>query len=518
MGRLPFDPDRMRRQASREPERPDAPLTVSALASLIRAAVERGVPAKVRVIGEVSGARRSTHLYFSVKDDTAVLGAVIFASALRRLAFEPRDGQEVVLTGRVEYYAPQGRLTIIVDKVEPVGQGVHELRFRQLCEELRSLGWFEESRKRPLPLFPRSVAVVTSRTGAALQDVLSTMASRCPAVGVVVVPVRVQGDAAAGEVVRAITYISGEHERFEIDALIVTRGGGSPEDLAAFNDRSVAEAIVRSQVPVVAAIGHETDTTIAELVADLRCATPTQAAVRVSPDREALGRELDALASRLGAEISRTIRYERQRLVAAARHPVLARPDGATRLGSERVGHLRRRLAAGVMSAGGARRELLGELRVRLERRQPGAVLEGATTLQKSRERRLLSAMERALREGSRVAGATEKQLESVGPRAVLARGFSCTRTAEGRLVRSFADVAPGEAITTFLAEGRVASVVREIDPSGLLTIGDAPGGAAGPPLSRAPRASGQARPAPVRKESREDAEGDQLDLFRAEG
>ncbi|VAX42620.1 Exodeoxyribonuclease VII large subunit, partial [hydrothermal vent metagenome] len=180
MGRLPFDPNRMQGTPPKEPakSKPGAAqgvLTVSRLAALIRGVVEDHLPRTVRVVGEVSSSRKSTHLYFSLKDAGAVLGAVAFASTLRKIGFTPRDGQEVLATGRIEFYEPQGRLTLIVEKLEPVGQGAHELRFRQLCDELRKLGWFAQDRKRPLPTFPRRVAVVTSRTGAALQDVLSTM-------------------------------------------------------------------------------------------------------------------------------------------------------------------------------------------------------------------------------------------------------------------------------------------------------------------------------------------------------
>ncbi len=286
MGRLPFDPGKMRGAKppkAAEPAPAEGVLTVSRLAAMISTVVGDHLPARVRVVGEVSGARRSTHLYFGLKDAGALISAAVFASNLRKLGFEPRDGQQIVATGRVEFYEPQGRITLIVEAIEPVGQGAHELRFKQLCEELRRLGWFAAERKRPLPTFPRKVAVVTSRTGAALQDVLDTMARRCPAVGVVLVPVKVQGEGAAEQVVRALAHLAANHEKLGIDAVIVTRGGGSPEDLDAFNEREVARAIVQCPVPVVAAIGHETDTTIAELVADERCATPTQAAMRSPP-------------------------------------------------------------------------------------------------------------------------------------------------------------------------------------------------------------------------------------------
>ncbi|QKK08662.1 MAG: exodeoxyribonuclease VII large subunit [Planctomycetota bacterium] len=470
MGRLPFDPNRMRRakqQAEGGRSAPASPseanaasaaegvLSVSRLAALIRGVLDEGLPRKVRVVGEITGARRSTHLYLALKDGGAVISAVLFASQLKKLQFDPRDGQEVVATGRVEFYEPQGRVSLIIEKLEPVGEGAAEARFRQLCEELRTLGWFAPERKRPLPTFPRRVAVVTSPTGAALQDVLITMAKRCPAVAVAVVPVRVQGESAAREVVRAIDFVSREHERLGIDAVVVTRGGGSPEDLAAFNDREVARAIVDCRIPVVAAIGHETDTSIAELVADEPRATPTQAAMRLTPDREALGRQLDALSRRFRTDLARTLRYEHQRLAAASRHPVLADPRGATRLGA---GATRDR----------PRRSRRRRPRARWPPRPPGLIGCGSACTPRipaarwrppasrldARAARLLREVTHRFDMRRAAAASLGERLEAIGPGAVLRRGYSCTLRADGTAARDAADLVPGERLTTYLAPG----------------------------------------------------------------
>lgn len=502
MGRLPFDPSKMRGVRPPEPAKPspgEGVLTVTRLAAMIRGVVEDHLPPKVRVVGEVSGARRSTHLYFGLKDAGALISAAIFASNLRKLGFEPRDGQEVVATGRVEFYEPQGRVTLIVEKLEPVGQGAHELRFKQLCEELRQLGWFAPERKRPLPTFPRKVAVVTSRTGAALQDVLDTMARRCPAVGVVLAPVKVQGDAAAEQVVRALSYLSTNHHALGVDAIIVTRGGGSPEDLAAFNDREVALAIVECAIPVVAAIGHETDTTIAELVADERCATPTQAAMRLTPDRDALHRQLDALANRFRTDLTRTIRFERQRLATAARHPVLADPRGAARLAADRLTRTRDALDDAIGTTLGTSQRRHDQCRAALDRLQPRRQLAGARASADAQTTRLSRALATALASrGARIASLTQ-QLESVGPKAVLRRGYSCTVRQDGSVVRDAADVTPGERLTTHLARGSIQSDVVDAR----LDAPPAPG-----PASQPAR---PAKPRPTRGR-------DQLDLFGKPG
>jgi len=520
MGRLPFDPNRMRRakqqaeggqSAPASPSKAKVPspaegvLSVSRLAALIRGVLDDGLPRKVRVVGEITGARRSTHLYLALKDSGAVISAVLFASQLKKLQFDPRDGQEVVATGRVEFYEPQGRVSLIIEKLEPVGEGAAEARFRQLCEELRALGWFAPERKRPLPTFPGKIAVVTSPTGAALQDVLITMAKRCPAVAVAVVPVRVQGDSAAREVVRAIDFLSREHERLGIDAVIVTRGGGSPEDLAAFNDREVARAIVDCCVPVVAAIGHETDTSIAELVADERCATPTQAAMRLTPDREALGSQLDALSRRFRTDLARTLRYEHQRLAAASRHPVLADPRGATRLAQEQLATACDDIddaARGAMAAAADRFE---RARQRLHTQDPRRAVASARERLDARAARLLREVAHRYAMHRAAVGSLGERLEAIGPAAVLRRGYSCTLRADGTAARDAAALTPGERLTTYLARGSVEADVVRVSDVGL-------GTPHAPTAQPAPRKQPGKRPAKPPRET--DREADQLDLF----
>ncbi len=265
-----------------------APLTVSQLAQRIGETIGGGFPQPVRVVGEVSGFKPNTHWYFNLKDADSVIGCVMFSSTARSALFTPSDGQQVVVTGRPDFWAKGGKTSFVVSRIEPVGQGALDAAFKALCDELRALGWFDQARKRPIPRFPRRVAVVTAATGAALQDVLVTMRRRCPAVEVGVVDVAVQGDGAAQDISAVFRWLGREHRRLGVEVILLTRGGGSKEDLWTFNERVVAEAIVRSPIPVVAAIGHEVDFTIAELVADERAATPTQAAMKVTPDTPAL--------------------------------------------------------------------------------------------------------------------------------------------------------------------------------------------------------------------------------------
>jgi exodeoxyribonuclease VII large subunit len=440
--------------------KPERPIGVSDLAGLITKALESGVPAKVAVLGEVSGASLRTHWYFSLKDDAAVVSCVMFASDAARSRATPEDGRSVVAVGRIGFFARQGRAQLYVERLIAAGEGDLERRFRALVEELRALGWFDPQRKRPIPVFPRRIAVVTSRTSAALQDVLDTTRRRCPAVEIAIVDVRVQGDDAAPQIAAAIRWLSAEHASLGIDAILVVRGGGSAEDLWAFNERIVADAIVHAAVPVVAAIGHETDTTIAELVADARAATPTQAAMRITPDRAALTELLDARHGRLGALVTRLIRTDRARLEALARRPGLTDPRRAITIRRESL----RRAADALASAIRAR---IAHARIAVERRAASvAELRPDHALARRRDRlssassRLHRAALDLLQRRRAQVAAIERELIVAGPASVLARGYSLTTTADGAPIRSIASVRPGQPVRTRLADGAFDSTV----------------------------------------------------------
>ena len=455
MSRLPFNPASM---TGVPRPGPDDPLSVTSLSLRIEGALRTGIPEAVRVVGEVSGFSDRTHWYFSLKDANAVVQCVMFASAAKKTGFTPAHGQQVVARGRVEFYAPSGKVSFVVEKLEPVGEGARELALRRLVEEIRALGWLAPERKRALPTFPRRIAVITSAGGAALQDVLVTLKRRCPAIGVLVCDVRVQGEKAAAEVAGMIRRVSREAGKLGVDAIVVTRGGGSAEDLWAFNDRELARAIVESRVPVVAAIGHETDTSIAELVADERCATPTQAAMRLSPDSTALLRELASLESRLRGVAQRRVRDDAGRLANAG--AALERAPAA------RLARLTSRL---------------DQLSLRLSRRSPAAWYAESRQRVVAAERALARAMSVSLRgrdvaplserlaraAGTRVRAldaslaAWQRALEGVNPLRVLERGYSVTLKADGTAVRAPEDVSPGEALDTRLAMGTIRSLVE---------------------------------------------------------
>jgi len=434
----------------------DAPWTVSHLAGEIDGALRKGISVAVRVVGEVSGFRDRTHWYFDLKDEGAVVNCVMFASAARRVTPALRDGEQVIVKGRVEFYSKGGKVSFILDSLERAGEGPLDRAFRELSAALKAQGYFEIDRKKTLPRFPRRIAVITSRSAAALQDVINTRNRRCPAVELVVIDVPVQGPDAAPIVARAIELVSKNKVRLGIDAAILTRGGGSKEDLWCFNEREVAGAIFRCEVPLVAAIGHETDVTIAELVADERCATPTQAAMRLIPDKSELTHQLDSMMRRLGSSLSR-----------------------GTQIAERNCSVLSHKLSAGVLARTRTAQRHVTDIELRLERLRPQAVHARMIARLGAASDRLHRAMTTAvdmdlahvasrLTESLHVAvqnlatrtGSAEKHLTAVAPIRVLDRGFSITVKSDGKLVRSIADVKAGDRLRTRVSDGSIESTV----------------------------------------------------------
>lgn len=485
MARRPFDPSRAvgglfdpQPPAPRPPRPPEPPageepprdaaerpagepqLTVTEAARLVDAALQQ-LPRPMAVVGQVSGFTERRHWYFSLKDEESVISCVMWESRVGR---RPRlaDGDEVVARGSFGFWSRAGRTQFIVESVTPRGMGSLEQQFRALCEELRAKGWFEESRKPRLPSFPRRIAIVTSATGAAVRDCLATAASRCPAVSILVVDVRVQGEGAAAEVAEAIRRLDLLAEAWGIDAILVTRGGGSREELWAFNERVVAEAAFRCRTPLVAAIGHEPDVEIIELVAH-RAATPTRGIMLLLPDREALRNHLDHLGARSLHGLHRRIHRERGRLELAARHALLRRPASIL-VESRRaeVDEARLRLSGSLPRRLEMERRRLAELSARMERHRPSAALAAGRARLEALATRLPRAHRQALERRRAALDGFGRQLAAVGPAQVLARGYSLTLGPGGRLLRRPSDVEDGARIETRLAEGALHSLVTK--------------------------------------------------------
>ncbi|MDH5265063.1 MAG: exodeoxyribonuclease VII large subunit, partial [Betaproteobacteria bacterium] len=409
----------------------------------------------VWVVGEISRATlaASGHWYFVLKDEAAAIDCAMFKGRAQYLDFRPENGLKVEVRARVTVYEPRGAYQLAVEQMRHAGLGALFEAFEKLKARLGAEGLFDEARKKPLPAHPRAIGIVTSPAAAALRDILATLARRAPMVPVILYPTLVQGEGAAAQVARAIETANA---RRECDVIIVARGGGSLEDLWAFNEESLARAIAASGIPVVSGVGHETDFTIADFVADLRAPTPTAAAAAASPDREALLLQLGRARDRLSRATARAVDDATQRLDLASRR--LLTPAERIARGRGEVDALARRLYLQARQAIGLRGAALRGLAPRLRAAAPevGQASRGLDRL----ARRLAAAAARAQRDrGSRLAAATAS-LSHLDPTQVLSRGYAIVRAADGSVVRSGAALARGDALDITLAEGGAAVTV----------------------------------------------------------
>lgn len=391
-------------------------LSISELTAHLKDLVERAFPA-VWVAGEISNLTRahSGHVYLTLKDEHAQVRAILWRGSASRLPFDLVDGLEVVAFGAIEVYAPRGTYQLVIRHLQPKGMGALELAFRQLKEKLEKEGLFDPVPKKPLPRYPRRIVVITSPTGAAIRDFLQVTSRRWSGSEILIRPVRVQGKGAGAEIAAALEEVN----RFAgVDVIVLTRGGGSLEDLWAFNEERVARAIFRSTIPVVSAVGHEIDLTISDLVADRRALTPSEAGELVVPNRDEVLAWLQRCTHRLGMALrGRTIAV-RARLDSLGRHRVFQKPLERIRDGERRLDEWDHRAGRAIAQ------------RVKLARANV-----------------------------DRLAHA----LDSLSPLAVLARGYSVTFAGD-KLVRSAEEVAPGQSIETRLHRGRIRSRVEEVE------------------------------------------------------
>ena len=437
--------------------------TVRALVSAVRSHVEREY-SDCWVEGEISNLRipESGHLYFTLKEESAQIRAVMFRSAARLLRFRPENGLHVTVRGRVTVYEERGELQISAEFMEPQGAGALQVAFEQLKARLQAEGLFEASRKKAIPSLPGRIGIITSPQGAALRDILNILARRHHSANVLIYPAQVQGDAAAGEVIAGLRHCNRSRD---VDVIIIARGGGSAEDLAAFNDEGLARAVAASEIPVISAIGHETDFTIIDFVADLRAPTPSAAAELVIRSRQ----EIEVQAEELNRRLERAVRYRllmaRQELTLLGQHGAFARiMDGINRR-QQKLDDQRFRLEK-------AQRQIVERWRRRWEtasaavrhydaRRQLAAVkqrleadLAGLTAAARAQLRERRAALERRA-----------ASLEALSPVAILNRGYALVFDANGDLVKDAVRLKSGQKISARLARGRVRAQVTGTEP-----------------------------------------------------
>ncbi len=400
-----------------QPPSQEGSLTVSQLTAQVKELLESAFP-MVWVRGEISGLARprSGHVYLTLKDDRAQIRAVLWRGTAERVRFDLADGQEVLCRGNLAVYAPRGEYQLVVQKIEPAGMGALELAFRQLREKLGREGLFDPARKRPLPRFARRIAVVTSPSGAAVRDFLQVLNRRWRGADVLIIPTRVQGQGASAEIAAAVKVASKLNP--PPDCIVVTRGGGSLEDLWAFNEEPVVRAVAASAVPVVSAVGHEVDVTLCDLAADVRALTPSQAAELLAPDASELLAALAQARRRLAGALRARLANGQARLKAIEASSVFRRPMQLIEDRARTLDELEQR-------SGRAVRQRVDRTRQRVEK---------------------LAA-----------------RLDALSPLAVLARGYSVTqRMSDGAVIGNSADLSPGDVITTRFSQGRAISRVEE--------------------------------------------------------
>ncbi|MDR1491151.1 MAG: exodeoxyribonuclease VII large subunit [Planctomycetaceae bacterium] len=407
------------------------PLTVSELTRHIKELLESAF-VDLHVVGEISNLSRprSGHFYLTLKDDAAQLPAVVWRSSAARISFDPNDGQLAACRGRLDVYPPHGKYQLVIDQMEPLGQGGLELAFRQLHARLEAEGLFATERKKPIPKIIRRAAVVTSPTGAAIRDFLQVLSRRTRRTDILLVPVRVQGDEAALEIAGVIQLLndtasnanSSEHKKASdsqsIDCIVVTRGGGSIEDLWAFNEEPLVRAVAASQIPIISAVGHEIDVTLCDLAADLRALTPSEAAERIAPNDAEVKERLDGMQRLLERGLEQKLQLAHQKLTRFEEHPFFRRTAETLIFPMQKtLDHYDEILRQGIQT--------------RLER--------SAATL-----------------------GHFAAKLDALSPVAVLGRGYSLTFDRQNHILTHAADVAENEEIFTRFADGTIRSVVRE--------------------------------------------------------
>lgn len=435
--------------------------TVSRLNQTVRLLLEQEM-GQVWISGEISNFTQpaSGHWYFTLKDDTAQVRCAMFRNSNRRVTFRPQHGQQVLVRANITLYEPRGDYQIIVESMQPAGEGLLQQKYEQLKAKLSAEGLFDQQYKQPLPAPAHCVGVVTSKTGAALHDILHVLKRRDPSLPVIIYPTAVQGDDAPGQIVRAIELANARHE---CDVLIVGRGGGSLEDLWSFNDERVARTIFASAIPVVSAVGHETDVTIADFVADLRAPTPSAAAEVVSRNQLELLRQLQNGQQRLEMAMDyflaeRTRRFTQLQHRLHQQHPQL-------RLARQQTVLERLRQRMNVALEGQLKRATLRQQRVaqRLNQQNPQPKIYRAQTRIQQLEYRLAENLRARLSSTRERFGNAVTHLEAVSPLSTLARGYSVTTATDGKVLKQTKQVKAGDVLTTRLSDGWVESEVKGV-------------------------------------------------------
>lgn len=433
--------------------------TVRALVSAVRTHVEREYT-DVWVEGEISNfrAHESGHFYFTLKDESAQIRVVMFRSSARLLRFKPDNGMQIVARGRVTIYDDRGELQISAEYLEPKGAGALQIAFEQLKAKLEAEGLFDAARKKPIPTLPRCIGIVTSPQGAALRDILNILQRRHQSAGVLIFPAQVQGDAAASEVTAGIRHFNKSRI---VDVIIVARGGGSVEDLAAFNHEGLARAVAASEIPVISAVGHETDFSIVDFVADLRAPTPSAAAELVIRSRQEIEEQMEGLNRRLEKAVLFHLLTARQNLTSLAQHGAFARMMDLIHRREQRVDDLVHKLVHAERGILENQRRRFETLSAAVRHYDARRVLAGMKKDLEAQATALVGAARNFLLERRVRLDRIDTALQALSPVAILERGYALVFDATGKLVKDAGKVKAGDELSARLAKGTVTATVK---------------------------------------------------------
>ncbi|MFT5320839.1 MAG: exodeoxyribonuclease VII large subunit [Pseudohongiellaceae bacterium] len=444
-------------------------LSVSELNREARYLLEDNFPA-VLVEGEISNIAMpaSGHWYLTLKDNNAQIRCAMFRNRNLRVRFRPGDGMQVLIKGKISLYEGRGDFQLIVEQMEERGDGALLRAFEQLKAKLKQEGLFDEALKQTLPGFPAHIGVITSPTGAAVRDIISTLGRRFPAIAVTVIPVTVQGNTAAAEMIAAIKLANKKQGCLaDLDVLIIGRGGGSLEDLWSFNDEALARSIVESKLPVISAVGHEVDFTIADFVADYRAATPTAAAEILSPDRQEYSAVFTAYTRQLSAQILKSLRQKQQSLIWLRKQ--LKHPGRKLQEQAQRLDEIEARLQRAFKNLLERKQSSLKELHLGIRSHSPQRLVKEYRQESMNMALRLSKSMQQILHVKKSRLSENSHALNTVSPLNTLSRGYSISYTSNNQVITNYQSVKPGDTIRSRLFNGEITSTVNEtaaLDPS----------------------------------------------------
>lgn len=433
---------------------------VSEISGVIKSLLEEAFPS-IWVEGEVGKAmdHSSGHLYLTLKENKDVLDATMWRGSRKNLKFEIETGMKILVRGRVSSYGPYGKYQLIAERIEPSGMGALQIKFEQLKKKLSAKGYFDEARKRPLPAFPETIGVVTSESGAAFRDIVRILRRRCPGIRIILAPVLVEGDLAKTQIARAIEDLN---RHGEADLIIAGRGGGSPESLWAFNEEVVADAIFNSKIPVISAVGHEIDFTIADFTADLRASTPSAAAELAVKNMADVRYAVEIFARRMAGAVTSLIRERRQLLGSLVKRPIFTDPARFLEGGRRRADDALMRLSSSMRNERTRLQNRLDALARHLGFLRPSLMIRRKLDHVKNLEERLALRVRNLLGEKRAALAGASGSLNALSPVKVLERGYSIVRKESGEVVKDPAQTGIGDYLKLLVQKGRLGVRVEK--------------------------------------------------------